>query len=166
MLFLFFMSGIYRPFIKWRNFLQSCRLYFKQESEGSRLNTLRRMLAGRYGPDQLGIVLTVLSFLLSLVGQLLQWSPLLFLSWLVLFFAFYRMFSHKIDLRRRENDRLMVLWNTMAQRFRQAKARRADKKIHRYYHCPQCNQTLRVPKGRGKIKITCPKCGTQFVKKT
>lgn len=136
-----------------------------QESGGSGLNLLRRFLVGRYGPDQLGFVLVILSFLLSLFGQLFRWTPLLLLSWLVLFFAFYRIFSHKIEVRRKENEKLMVLWYTVSQRFQKQKARRADKRTHRYYHCPQCRQMLRVPKGRGKIKITCPKCGTQFIKK-
>ena len=129
------------------------------------MNLLRRFLVGRYGPDQLGFVLVILSFLLSLFGQLFRWTPLLLLSWLVLFFAFYRIFSHKIEVRRKENEKLMVLWYTVSQRFQKQKARRADKRTHRYYHCPQCRQMLRVPKGRGKIKITCPKCGTQFIKK-
>ena len=129
------------------------------------MNLLRRFLVGRYGPDQLGFVLVILSFLLSLFGQLFRWTPLLLLSWLVLFFAFYRIFSHKIEVRRKENEKLMALWYTVSQRFQKQKARRADKRTHRYYHCPQCRQMLRVPKGRGKIKITCPKCGTQFIKK-
>ena len=36
---------------------------------------------------------------------------------------------------------------------------------YRYFKCPECKQKMRAPKGRGKIKVTCKHCHTQFVKK-
>ena len=52
-----------------------------------------------------------------------------------------------------------VKWNA-------AKARQEQKKIYRFYKCPQCRQRVRVPKGKGRICITCPKCRAEFIKKS
>ena len=41
-----------------------------------------------------------------------------------------------------------------------------DRKLYHYYRCPKCRQKLRVPRGRGRIQISCPRCGTQFIKKS
>ena len=37
---------------------------------------------------------------------------------------------------------------------------------HRYFDCPKCRQPVRVPRGKGKIMITCPKCKERFQRKT
>lgn len=130
------------------------------------LNFLRKLLYGRNGPDPLSFALIILSFIISLLGQLFRFAPLLFLSYIILALVIFRIFSKNIEKRRRENDRFMLLFNSFSVWRRNRKAHTADKKTHRYYACPQCKQKLRVPRGRGKIKITCPKCGVQFVKKT
>ena len=51
-----------------------------------------------------------------------------------------------------------------AQRFPQNGHQWDNRRLYHYYRCPQCRQKLRVPRGRGRIQISCPRCGTQFIK--
>ena len=66
-----------------------------------------------------------------------------------------------------ENYDLDLLLELVEQRkFRSLKEQWANRKLYHYYRCPQCRQKLRVPRGRGRIQISCPRCGTQFIKKS
>ncbi len=130
------------------------------------MNWLRRMLVGRYGTDQLSLALMVLYFVLFLLSYIPYcW----FLSWIgLLLFAviLFRTFSRNIAERYHENQVFLRYWNPVKNWFKNLRTAFRDRKTYRYYQCPNCKQRLRVPKGRGKIKITCPKCRNQFIKKT
>ena len=80
--------------------------------------------------------------------------------------AMFRMLSRNISRRRQED----MAYCRLAQRFLQAVApyrkRWMERKTHRYFHCPQCRATLRVPRGRGKIRITCRVCRHEFDRTT
>lgn len=130
-------------------------------------NALRRFMYGRYGNDELNILLLVLAVLVSMVNAILSMfltespvflrliSPLLSLLMLIfLGVNVFRCFSRNIYRRQRENRRL-----------RNFLIRLKDRN-HRYFRCPSCRQRVRVPKGRGRISIRCPKCGNKFTKKT
>ena len=130
------------------------------------MNWLRRMMMGRYGVDQLSLALLILNILLSFLSYIPHCA---FLSWLelpVTVFFLYRIFSRNITKRYHENQVFLRYWTPVKQKLLGLRDRFRDRKTHRYYRCPTCKQALRVPKGRGKIRITCPKCHTQFVKKT
>lgn len=127
----------------------------------------RRLMYGRYGSDELNLLLLILAVLISLCNAVLssiftqsevfvRWiSPSLSLLMLgLLGVNLYRCFSRNIYKRQRENRRLRNFLTRLKDR------------SHRYYRCPGCRQRVRVPKGRGKINIRCPKCGNRFVKKT
>ena len=122
-------------------------------------DALRRFMYGRYGTDQLGTGLLVLGLVLMLVSIFLRnsaavWQITTLLGYGVLIFYIFRCYSKKIALRRKENAWFLRL--TAPLRDRQ----------HRYFRCPGCRQTVRVPRGKGRIKIACPKCGRKFEKKT
>ncbi len=123
-------------------------------------DALRRFMAGRYGSDQLGRWLLGLAVVLILLGMIgnrtgsTVLAGLSLLAYVPLIWSIFRMYSRNIEARRRENAAL--------QRF----LTRLRDRDHRYYHCPKCRQTVRVPRGRGRINIRCPKCGEQFIKKT
>lgn len=138
---------------------------------------VNRMMAGRYGSDQLSIALMVAYFLLILLANLLRLPLLSYLALALLLWGLYRMFSRNISARQRENAWFLPRWRGISGWFRQSSRRfeswrsktlyrMNDKKTHRYYRCPNCKNTLRVPKGKGKIVITCPVCRTEFTKKT
>lgn len=113
---------------------------------------LRQWMQGRYGADALNLVLVGAGLVCSLFGRnmVLYLCSLAFLT-----LALLRMFSRNIPARRRENAWLLGLFR-----------RPADAKTHRRFRCPKCHQKVRVPRGKGKIQITCPKCGEKFIKKT
>ena len=119
----------------------------------------RNFMIGRYGSDKLNIYLLGAGIVLMLLGSifggkvpLMSWCSLL--SYVPLFWCIFRMYSRNIEARRRENAAFVNFFN------------RLKDKEHRYFHCPRCRQTVRVPRGRGKINITCPKCGSKFIKKS
>lgn len=129
--------------------------------------SFRRFMYGRYGSDELNIALLILAVAVSLTNTILSLflryhavyaqivSPILYLLMLgLLGFSLFRTFSRSIYARQKENRWFRRLW----QRIRDRK--------NRYYRCPKCKQTVRVPKGKGKISIRCPKCGEKFIKKT
>ena len=97
----------------------------------------------------------------GLFGMLLGW-----LGWAALIYSYYRIFSRNIPKRAAENRWFLAQRYAVQQRFASARTRFAQRKVYRYFRCPRCRQQLRVPRGRGRISITCPKCGTSFIKKS
>ena len=130
------------------------------------MDWLRRMLMGRYGTDQLSIALFVLYFVLFFLSYIPYCRFLAWIGLLLFAIILFRTFSRNVTKRYRENQIFLKFWNPIKNWFSKQKRRFHDRKFYRYYKCPNCKQTLRVPKGPGKIKITCPKCRTQFIKKT
>ncbi len=126
---------------------------------------IMRFMQGRYGNDRLGQVM----LMVALVCVVLSLFRIPFISTVglaVLVLTYYRMFSRQIAKRSAENQKYMQLeWKVKAklQRKRQALAQR---KTHRIYKCPNCRQKIRVPRNRGRIAISCRKCGTEFIRKT
>ena len=115
-------------------------------------------MAGRYGTDKLNTCILVLGVIVSIVAAILRnpWLTLVFstLSYVLMFWAIFRTFSRNTYKRYQENRKFLMLLDRIK-----------DRK-HRYYSCPRCRQPVRVPRGKGKIAITCPKCKEKFIKKT
>ena len=137
---------------------------------------LRRFMIGRYGADELNKFLTICGWVLLLLGFLLSGfhstaavsvgSLLVTLSWAVLIYSVFRTLSKNTSKRAAENYAYFKYKNKVLSRWKGLKTRWQDRKVHRYFRCPQCRATVRVPKGKGKIRITCPHCKNQFIKKT
>ncbi|HSH34940.1 hypothetical protein [Schnuerera sp.] len=130
------------------------------------MNWLKKVMAGRYGGDQLSIVLLVFSILLTLIGQLVKIPLISFIGYIPLGISIFRMFSKDISKRRMENYKFAMFVSPVYSWFKKTENRFKDRKTHRYFKCPNCNSKLRLPKGKGKITITCPKCNTKFNKRT
>jgi predicted RNA-binding Zn-ribbon protein involved in translation (DUF1610 family) len=123
-------------------------------------------MMGRYGSDQLSFVILVVGMLLVLLDSFVKTSLLTILVFLLLALSVFRMFSKNLPARSRENAAFLKIWYRIKHVFKQEKTKLQDKKTHRFFKCPGCKTTLRVPKGKGKISVTCPKCGERFIKKT
>ena len=121
-------------------------------------NGLQRFMIGRNGSDTLGWVVLLAGAFFMLLSVLPELEWLYFIAFVCLVYSIFRMYSRNVMKRREEN----VKFNGF---FRTIKMRCSDHE-HRFFHCPQCKQTIRVPKGKGRIKIRCPKCQNQFEKKT
>lgn len=130
------------------------------------MDWLRRFMMDRYGTDQLGIALMIFYLFLVLLASLTGAWILRLLALAVLGLCLFRMLSRNRNKRYQENMKFMQVWTPVQAWFQRLTRRAKDAQTHKYYHCPKCGNTLRVPKGKGKIQITCPVCRTEFIKKT
>ena len=126
----------------------------------------RRFMAGRYGTDALNQFLSIVSIVLLLVALLTRVNLFTWVGMSVLIWCYYRTFSRNIPKRTEENYKFYTLKQQLEGKVRSLKEQWANRKLYHYYRCPQCRQKLRVPRGRGRIQISCPRCGTQFIKKS
>ena len=119
---------------------------------------MRRFMAGRDGTDQLNMAILGAGLVLCIISMFIRIPQLNLLmttiSYALVFWAVFRTFSRNTYKRYEEN-----------RKFRQFFDRLKDRE-HRYYTCPKCHQSVRVPRGKGKIAITCPRCRERFVRKT
>ena len=130
---------------------------------------LIQFMAGRNGNDALNRFLVVVEIVLLLLSLLLggRVSAMLYPLFLILLvLTYYRMFSRNLYKRQRENAKYWELRSRVLGNFRLLKERWVQRKDYRFFCCPSCHAALRVPRGRGKIKIVCRKCGTSFVRKS
>lgn len=118
----------------------------------------RRFMQGRYGGDKLNMALIWVAFgsyILSLLIPLeIVKLILIVLSYLLIAWSLFRSLSRNTYKRYQENRKYLQLLDRIKDR------------DHRYYDCPRCRQPVRVPRGKGKIAITCPKCREKFIRKT
>ena len=121
---------------------------------------------GRYGYDELSQFLSKTALLCVIVGLFAYPGFFCGLAMALYLVTIFRMYSKNITKRQQERD--AYLRRTQPLRDWQALQKRKfnDRKTHKFYRCSQCKTSLRVPKGKGKIKIHCPKCGAEIVKKT
>lgn len=119
----------------------------------------RNFMIGRYGSDKLNTYLLGAGIVLMLIGSIFggksvpaSWCSLI--AYIPLIWCIFRMYSKNIEARRRENAAFQNFFAHLKD------------KDHRYFHCPKCRQTVRVPRGRGKINIRCPRCSERFIRKT
>lgn len=125
---------------------------------------LRETMVGRNGFDKLSITLIVLSLVLNSFNRVF---PLIMLFALILMiYAIWRAFSKNLAKRREENYRFTHIVGDIGESFAQWRFRRQQAKQFKFFVCPSCKSKLRVPRGKGKISITCPKCGQKFGGKT
>ena len=126
---------------------------------GYKLRTgLQRFMEGRYGTDKLNMAILLTGLACSLLASLFPGAAIKLtfttVSYILMGFAIFRTLSHNIYKRYEENRKFLLFFQKLKD------------KDHRYYNCPRCHQQVRVPKGKGKISIPCPKCREKFIKTT
>ncbi|GAA6428084.1 zf-TFIIB domain-containing protein [Dielma fastidiosa] len=133
----------------------------------------RNFMRGRYGVDQLSNGLVFLFFILILIGILTCNTIFTWIALIPMILSYYRMFSKNFSKRYNENriytnlmspvydllDKIKGFFNRKIKRFK-------TRKEYKYFKCPNCKQELRVPRGRGEITVTCPKCKQSFDRKS
>ena len=118
----------------------------------------RNFMKGRYGNDKLNMVILgtglvlvlVYTFIPSVMIKLILWA----LSYVLMFWAIFRSLSRNTYRSYQENRKFWQFFERLKDR------------QHRYFDCPKCRQTVRVPRGKGKISISCPKCKEKFTRNT
>lgn len=128
----------------------------------------RRFMTGRYGVDQLSRVYLAAALVLMIAASFVRGAmPILDLFALFLLgYTYYRMFSRDISKMYAQNQKYLNFRYKQTVKWNNAKKRFAQRKEYRFFRCPQCRQRVRVPRGRGKICITCPKCKAEFIKRS
>lgn len=127
---------------------------------------LARFMYGRYGNDTLNHVLFGTALVLMLLSCFAPLWWLVFPSWALLIWATFRCYSRNLIKRRGELEVWRRIWRPIGGFFALQGNKWRDRKTHRYFKCRKCKVVLRVPKGKGMIDVTCPKCRTVTVKKT
>ena len=131
--------------------------WFRQLGQNM-MTGLQRFMAGRYGTDKLNMAILGAGLALCIVSIFVDFAivnlALTLGSYGLMFWAIFRSFSRNTYARYQENRKFLLFFDRIKDR------------EHRYFDCPRCRQTTRVPRGKGKIAITCPKCKERFIKKT
>lgn len=119
---------------------------------------LRRFMAGRYGTDRLNMAILCAGLVLVIIYGLVPNAALKLILWAasygLMIWAIFRSLSRNTYKRYQENRKFSQFFDRLKDR------------DHRYYDCPKCRQPVRVPRGKGKISITCPRCREKFIRKT
>ena len=125
-----------------------------------------RFMYGRNGMDHLNLALVWMCLISSLLSSLLRIGILYYFSMALWCIAIFRMFSKNYAQRRKENEIFLKYKNQAVRFFNKEKQMTQDRVKFHIYTCPSCGQKIRIPRGKGKIAITCPKCKTEFIKKS
>ncbi|MCD7920838.1 MAG: hypothetical protein LUG27_00020 [Clostridiales bacterium] len=153
----------------------------------------QNFMYGRYGNDQLNQFLSLAALILIIINLFVHVSILWIAALVLLVWSYFRMFSRNTSKRVVENDRFLDFTSRFRrnggyggnaygrggygggsygsgartrQTAQERRAQREQRKYYRFFVCPHCSQKVRVPKGKGRIEITCPKCRTSFIKNT
>ena len=119
---------------------------------------MRNFMVGRYGTDKLNTAILSAGLIACIISMFVKRPmadlTLTMVSYGFMFWALFRTFSRNTYKRYQENRKFLQLMDRIKDR------------QHRYFNCPRCRQVVRVPRGKGKISITCPKCREKFIKQT
>jgi len=119
---------------------------------------MRNFMMGRYGTDKLNTAILITGVIASILKVFTTNDSLdlalTVISYGFMIWAIFRSFSRNTYKRYQENRKYLQLLDRIKDR------------QNRYFNCPRCRQVVRVPRGKGKIAITCPKCKEKFVRKT
>lgn len=125
-----------------------------------------RFMYGRYGIDSLGKFTIGLGLVLIVLSNFVDFALLPLLAWVCIILAYFRMFSKNTYKRSCENQWYLNKTYKIRRWLAAQKNYFAQRKTHHIYTCPSCRQKIRVPRGKGRIEIRCPKCSTTFIKKS
>ena len=127
-----------------------------------------RFMAGRYGNDKLNQFMMAVFLGCAVLNLFVRnaYASTVLNSWecLLILLVYIRMFSRNISKRYAENQKYLALENRLRRFFGQKRYLMQQRKEYHIYKCPGCKQKIRIPRGKGKISIRCPKCGKEFIK--
>ena len=127
---------------------------------------LAQFLYGRNGFDNLARTCNAVAILLLVINIFAQ-STIIYFLWVAFFgYSIFRVYSKNIPKRYAENQKFMEITEVPRKYMKLVGLQWRDRSVSRYYICKCCHQQIRVPKGKGRIEIRCPKCGNRFIKKT
>ena len=130
-----------------------------------------RFMQGRYGVDQfakftMGVALVSIVLAIFVNTGSSAGSFLDMLGLVAIVYTYFRIFSRTISKRAQENQKYLSATAKLRQRLNKEKNMMKQRKDYHIYTCPSCGQKVRIPRGKGKIEISCPKCHSKFVKRS
>lgn len=120
---------------------------------------------GAYGTDRMTRVLLIIGAVMLVLSFLTPLSFLYYIAFIILFYCYFRMFSRNIPARYRENEFFVKWTDKFINFFKNIRKNISNRKTFHIYRCPNCGQKIRIPRGKGKVAISCPKCGSEFIKR-
>ncbi len=130
------------------------------------MSFIQRFMVGRNGPDNLSVAAFISALIVNSLAVFFRLEILKILSVMLIAYCIFRMLSKNIDRRRSESMKFMMIITPIKDWTMQKIVQIRSSKTHKFFKCPSCKNMLRVPRGKGKIHITCPKCGERFDGKT
>ena len=130
---------------------------------------LAKLMYVRYGVDQLGRAMLIFALVLCVLSLFVprRLSGIIYYISLILIILMYiRMFSKNIQKRYQENNKYLSLKASFLRKFQREKEIFSQRRFYHFYRCPRCRQRIRIPRGKGRIEIRCPKCSQTFIKKS
>lgn len=129
-----------------------------RRATGNLFRGFRRFMEGRYGTDKLNNAILTFALVLCILGLFIPGALanliIHMLAYVLMFWSIFRSLSRNTYRRYQENRKFLQFFDRIKDR------------DHRYFDCPKCRQTVRVPRGKGKISISCPRCREKFVRKS
>lgn len=133
---------------------------------------IQKFMIGRYGMDQLWRALLIFYLISIIITNIvyrfskIAYYSLSVMSFAIFIYAIFRVFSKNIEARRKENQDWLRITGSIRQKFMFQKEKAKQRKTHKFVKCSQCKKTLRLPKHKGKLNVTCPHCHNNFVVNT
>ena len=126
-----------------------------------------RFMYGRYGVDQFSKFLVITGIIFLLLSGFTRYGGILYLfSLAVLIYSYFRMFSRNHSKRYAENQLYLKYTAGIRKKFSAIRYGLSQRKHYHIYKCPSCGQKIRIPRGKGRIEIRCPKCNAHFIKES
>ncbi|MGI6755115.1 MAG: BRcat domain-containing protein [Atopobiaceae bacterium] len=119
-------------------------------------------LRDRNGVDVISNISVAVAILVIVINLFVHASTLSLVAIALLLYAGFRISSRNVNARREEVEHLMVILGPAAAWVKDPKAAMKEAKEYRHLSCPTCGQRVRVPRGKGKVRVTCPKCKNKF----
>ena len=132
----------------------------------NKIAAFQQFMRGRYGFDKFSKHLLYSGLAVAIVFNFMQIPLASLLGWVAVIVSYYRVLSKQRTKRFQENQRYLTFINQSTRKWHKIRNKFHQRKQYKFYTCPNCKKELRVPRNKGKIKITCPRCHEQFIKKT
>lgn len=126
---------------------------------------ISRFMYGRYGNDQLNRFLNIVALILIVIS-FVTGSALVYIALAVELITLFRMFSRDSYRRSSENTKYLQMTQKIRNKTSRISRDMSIRKTHHIYACPQCKQRIKVPRGKGRIAVRCPKCSNEFIKRS
>ncbi len=123
-------------------------------------------MIGRYGQDELGKFILSLSLILLIINLFVKTAALSAAALVLIIYSYYRIFSRDVSARYAENKKFLTSLDPLRRKFFSSKNKYDNRKVYKYIKCPKCKFEMKVPKNKGKIRVTCKKCGEKFIVKS